>query len=84
MTEVEPNTPEIPGFQPLHIRGPGRIGIWIEARQIRLDRRVLLKVLPASSRSQQDQFIEEIRAIAKLDGGGALLVIAHGAGGRAR
>ncbi len=84
MTEVEPNTPEIPGFQPLHIRGPGRIGIWIEARQIRLDRRVLLKVLPASSRSQQDQFIEEIRAIVKLDGEGALRVIDEGAVGQAR
>lgn len=84
MTEVDPNTPEIPGFQPLHIRGPGRIGIWIEARQIRLDRRVLLKVLPASSRSQQDQFIEEIRAIVKLDGEGALRVIDEGAVGQAR
>ena len=84
MTEADPNTPEIPGFQPLHIRGPGRIGIWIEARQIRLDRRVLLKVLPASSRSQQDQFIEEIRAIVKLDGEGALRVIDEGAVGQAR
>ncbi|MDE0960165.1 MAG: hypothetical protein OSB09_05235 [Planctomycetota bacterium] len=84
MATVDPNTPEIPGFQPLHIRGPGRMGIWIEARQVRLDRRVLLKVLPASDRSQQDQFIEEIRAIVRLDGDGALRVIDEGAVGQAR
>lgn len=76
--------PEIPGFQPLHIRGAGRLGIWIEARQVRLDRRVLLKVLPAAERNLQQEFIREVQALVQLDGEGALRVIDEGAVGAAR
>lgn len=76
--------PEIPGFQPLHIRGAGRLGIWIEARQVRLDRRVLLKVLPAAESDLQQEFIREVQALVQLDGAGALRVIDEGAAGRAR
>ncbi len=84
MTGGGGSTPDIPGFQPLHIRGGGRLGIWIEARQIRLDRRVLLKVLPATDRAQQEQFIDEIQALVKLDGDGVLRVIDEGAVAQAR
>ena len=76
--------PEIPGFQPLHIRGAGRLGIWIEARQVRLDRRVLLKVLPAAENDLQQEFVREVQALVQLDGGGALRVIDEGTVGRAR
>ncbi len=76
--------PEIPGFQPLHIRGAGRLGIWIEARQVRLDRRVLLKVLPAAEQSLQQEFVREVQALVRLDGEGALRVIDEGAVGAAR
>ena len=76
--------PEIPGFQPLHIRGAGRLGIWIEARQVRLDRRVLLKVLPAAEQSLQREFVREVQALVRLDGEGALRVIDEGAVGAAR
>ncbi|MEE2857507.1 MAG: hypothetical protein VX949_08970 [Planctomycetota bacterium] len=84
MREQGGTTPEIPGFQPLHIRGAARLGIWIEARQIRLDRRVLLKVLPATDHAQQDQFVEEIQALVKLDGDGVLRVIDEGSVAQAR
>ncbi len=84
MTGGGGSTPDIPGFQPLHIRGGGRLGIWIEARQIRLDRRVLLKVLPATDRAHQQQFIDEIQALVKLDGDGVLRVIDEGAVAQAR
>ncbi len=77
-------TPEIPGFQPLHIRGAGRLGIWMEARQVRLDRRVLLKVLPAAEHDLQQEFIREVQALVQLDGAGALRVIDEGSVGRAR
>lgn len=84
MNQQDRSTPEIPGFQPLHIRGSARLGIWIEARQIRLDRRVLLKVLPATDHAQQDQFVEEIQALVKLDGDGVLRVIDEGSVAQAR
>ena len=77
-------TPEIPGFQPLGIRGGGELGIWIEARQVRLDRRVLLKVLPASESHLESEFLREVRAMVQLDGRGVLRVIEEGQAGKAR
>ncbi len=76
--------PEIPGFQPLHIRGGGELGIWIEARQVRLDRRVLLKVLPASESHLADDFQREVQGMVQLDGCGSLRVIEEGQVGQAR
>lgn len=77
-------TPEIPGFQPLEIRGGGELGIWIEARQIRLDRKVLLKVLPAAESHLEADFLREVQGMVQLDGRGALRVIEEGQVGKAR
>lgn len=76
--------PEIPGFQPLNIRGGGELGIWIEARQVRLDRKVLLKVLPASESHLASEFQREVQGMVQLDGRGALRVIEEGQAGQAR
>lgn len=78
------SAPEIPGFQPLHIRGGGDLGIWIEARQVRLDRKVLLKVLPASEAHLEEEFSREVRCMVELDGTGVLRVIDEGRAGSAR
>lgn len=77
-------TPEIPGFQPLEIRGGGELGIWIEARQVRLDRKVLLKVLPAAESHQETDFLREVQGMVQLDGRGVLRVIEEGQVGKAR
>ncbi len=77
-------TPEIPGFQPLEIRGGGELGIWIEARQVRLDRKVLLKVLPAAESHQEADFLREVQGMVQLDGRGVLRVIEEGQVGKAR
>ena len=76
--------PEIPGFQPLNIRGGGELGIWIEARQVRLDRKVLLKVLPASESHLSSDFQREVQGMVQLDGRGTLRVIEEGQAGQAR
>ena len=77
-------TPEIPGFQPLEIRGGGELGIWIEARQVRLDRKVLLKVLPAGESHLESEFLSEVQKMVQLDGRGVLRVIEEGQVGKAR
>ena len=78
------SAPEIPGYQPLQIRGGGELGIWIEARLVRLDRRVLLIVLPAGEAHLANDFQREVRGMVQLDGRGSLRVIEEGQAGQAR
>ncbi|MEM7167038.1 MAG: hypothetical protein AAF581_16360 [Planctomycetota bacterium] len=70
----------IPGYQP--VAGLGRTpsyGVWVRAIQTRLDRHVLLKILPLSAPEAQSFFDREIAAQVRLDGHGVLRVIDEGA-----
>ncbi len=69
----------IPGYQPVErIGNAPSFGIWMRAVQTRMDRRVLLKLLPSGLASTADYFSREIGALVRLDGAGVLRVIDEG------
>lgn len=75
----------IPGYQPVEKLGRcPSYGAWLRALQTRLDRRVLLKVLPDASAEAQRYFSREIQVLVQLDGHGALRVIDEGTAGPVR
>ncbi|MGE3165058.1 MAG: hypothetical protein AB7O52_09150 [Planctomycetota bacterium] len=75
----------IPGYQPIEKLGRcPSYGTWLRALQTRLDRRVLLKVLPDGSADAHRYFSREIQVLVQLDGQGALRVIDEGTAGPVR
>lgn len=75
----------IPGYQPVEKLGrTPSFGVWVRAVQTRLDRPVLLKLLNAGGPTLEALFAREISALVRLDGQGALRVIAEGSAGLVR
>ncbi|MFN0057522.1 MAG: hypothetical protein ACKVX7_03620 [Planctomycetota bacterium] len=69
----------IPGYQPIEkLANPPSYGVWVRALQTRMERRVLLKLVPAEAEAHQVAFGREIAAMVKLDGNGVLRVIDEG------
>ncbi|MEE8141695.1 MAG: hypothetical protein V3T77_01215, partial [Planctomycetota bacterium] len=69
----------IPGYQPVEKLGNApSFGVWLRARQTRMDRRVLLKLLPPGDTLTQTLFTREINLLVRLDGDGVLRVISEG------
>ncbi len=58
--------PEVPGFEVLGLLGRGGMGAVFEARQLRLGRKVALKVVTIGEASAYDRFRAEAEAIAAL------------------
>ncbi|MFQ5653769.1 MAG: hypothetical protein ACE5GW_03440, partial [Planctomycetota bacterium] len=69
----------IPGYQPVEMLGNApSYGVWVRAVQTRMDRHVLLKLLPPGLPLAHDSFSREIQTLVRLDGHGVLRVIDEG------
>ena len=69
----------IPGYQPVELLGATpSYGAWVRAIQVRMDRRVLLKVLKPGLPLAHEYFGREIQAVVRLDGDGVLRAIDEG------
>ena len=69
----------IPGYQPVESLGTApSYGAWVRAVQVRMDRRVLLKVLKPGLPRAHEYFSREIGAVVRLDGEGILRAIDEG------
>jgi len=67
-SEDEP--PDIPGYQIMEELGAGRVGPVYKAKQVAMDRDVAIKVVPQRLLDEPgavDRFLEEARAVAKLN-----------------
>jgi len=78
-----PDAPEggvtIPGYQPVELLGSApSFGAWVRAIQVRMDRRVLLKVLRPGLPVAHEYFAREIAAVVRSDGEGVLRAIDEG------
>lgn len=75
----------IPGYQPVErLKESPSFGVWIRAVQTRLDRRVLLKVLPPTKGPLPEYFGREISGMVRLEGHGVLRLIDEGTAGGIR
>ncbi len=75
----------IPGYQPVEkVGNTPSYGVWIRALQTRMNRRVLLKVLPPGAGKLTEFFAREIAAAVRIEGRGMLAVIDEGSAGEVR
>lgn len=69
----------IPGYQPVEMLGNSpSYGAWVRAIQVRMDRRVLLKVLRPGLPVAHEYFAREIASVVRFDGDGVLRAIDEG------
>ena len=85
LTETAREGAKIPGYQPIEKLGDTpSFGVWVRAVQTRMDRHVLLKLVPPGATHLHEFLSREIQVLVRRDGAGVVRVIDEGTVGGVR
>ncbi len=65
-TRSTPPRIDLPGYEPVAVVRRSRVGWWLRARQVRIDRDVLIKVAPSATDATAAELAREVRVLGRM------------------